>query len=60
MQVYRCVGMQVCKCALKSESEGCHFLTKHSFGHFVNNPASNPKTYFTKLAQSGLLFDNVA
>ena len=29
---------------------GCHFLTKQSFCHFVNQ-ASNPKTSFTKFVK---------
>ena len=63
MQVCKYAGMQVCKYASmqicnKKSKLGCHFLTTQSFPHFVNQ-ALNPKTFFTKVVQFGMLLEIV-
>ena len=59
MQVCKYAGMQVCEYeSMQVWDKKCHFLSKQSFGYFVNQ-ASNQKPSFTKVVQLGELFKNI-
>ena len=59
MQVCKYAGMQVCEYeSMQVWDKKCHFLSKQSFGYFVNQ-ASNQKPSFTKVVQLGELFNNI-